>query len=451
MTYAISSAALTGTTGHVVAVHAETDPADPTSPAGKARAGEEVLTRDTRDRLYAAIRNSGERWPGARIWITGEPTGQKQSPCRHDLAAAVAILTAAGTIPAGAFERTVVVGELALNGDVRPVGGILPSVIAARAANIVRVIVSVADLPEAGLTTDIEVLGAASLSDVIRWAHGDHTALHAPDPADTTDLTSATPVEIDTELAHIYGRLNEASAALAHAHKQRDRTVELGYLDLLPKLDVVIATASTTIAECTEQARPLESEFTRRGGWTRAYLVNNTNGHVHRWTQCRTCYPSTQFYWVTALSGADEDHIVGEAGEKACTDCYPSAPVDVLRRPSRIKTPDQIARAAQKAARAEAKAAKAITAPDGGPLRTKRDGIIRTEVTARREYADTLSYARSLKATRRTIHEALIAECEHDAELILAALAAKHDTTVEDMRAELAVSVDKKWKRDHGR
>ncbi|GLZ37868.1 hypothetical protein [Actinokineospora sp. NBRC 105648] len=268
---------------------------------------------------------------------------------------------------------------------------------------------------------------------------------------DANDLISATPTEIDTELARILKLVDEAFAAIARVQTRRKRRAKLGYADEPGKADPDVVAAKATIARCLKESEPLEAEFTRRGGWTRAYLVNNTNGHVHRTMQCRTCYPTTEFYWITDLSGADEDYIVGEAGEKACTECYPSAPVDVLRRPTRIKTPEQVARLAEKAARATANAVKAITAPDGGPLRTKRDGTIRTEVSARRAYADVVAYARYLRATGSTDRQALIAECEHDAELILAALAAKHAQSVEDVRAELAGSVDRRWKREYGR
>jgi hypothetical protein len=215
--------------------------------------------------------------------------------------------------------------------------------------------------------------------------------------------------------------------------------------DLQPRIDQ----ASKRLAEIETQTRPLEAEFDRRSGWTRAWLVLNTGGHVHRTTACRTCFPTTQFAWLTQLSGQDETEIVEQAGQAACTECYPSAPVEVRNRPSRIKTPQQLAREAAKAERAKAKAAKAITAPDGAPLRTKGYGQIDTEVTARRNYADALSYARHLTRTNVAYHRDTIAEYRNDAQLILAALAAKHGRSEDDLRAELAPKVEAKWKREH--
>jgi hypothetical protein len=193
--------------------------------------------------------------------------------------------------------------------------------------------------------------------------------------------------------------------------------------------------------------RPLKAEFERRGGWTRAWLVLNTGGHVHRTMDCRTCFPSTQFAWLTHLSGHEETEIVDLAGKAACTECYPSAPVETRNRPSRIKTPEQLARDAEKAERAKAKAAKAITAPDGTPLRTHQYGQIATEFTARQTYADALAYTRYLTRADVVRHRDTITACRADAQLILTALATKHGRTEDDLRDELAPKVESRWQR----
>lgn len=263
------------------------------------------------------------------------------------------------------------------------------------------------------------------------------------------DPTIATPSEIDAELARLDIEHTKAQKTL-HALRKRHRTwLEDGMTASAAELEPRIEQARQAIAECETAAQPLDAEFERRGGWTRAWLVLNTGGHVHRTTACRTCFATTQFAWLTQLSGHDETEIVDLAGEAACTECYPSAPVDVRDRPSRIKTPEQLAREAEKAERAKAKAAKAITAPDGTPLRTKQYGLIETEFTARRSYIDALSYARHLAKGNVAFHRDTIAEYHEDARLILAALAAKHDRTEDDMRAELAPKVEAKWKHEH--
>src|SRR5699024_9525554 len=63
-----------------------------------------------------------------------------------------------------------------------------------------------------------------------------------------------------------------------------------------------------------EQVDGLEEAFRIRGGWIRAFLVANANGHVHSSTSCSTWRPTTQYAWMTDYSGADEDVIVADAG-----------------------------------------------------------------------------------------------------------------------------------------
>lgn len=263
------------------------------------------------------------------------------------------------------------------------------------------------------------------------------------------DPTTATPSEIDEELARLDVEHANAQDTLRGLRKRRRHLLDDGMTEYAAELEPRIDQVRQAIAKCETAARPLDAEFARRGGWTRAWLVLNTGGHVHRTTACRTCFPSTRFAWLTQLSGHDETEIVEQAGKTACTECYPSAPVDTRNRPSRIKTPVQLAREAEKDKRAKAKAAKAITAPDGTPLDTQGYGQIDTEFTARRSYTDALAYARYLSRADIARHRDTIAAYREDAQLILAALAAKHGRTEDDLRAELAPKVEARWQREY--
>lgn len=124
----------------------------------------------------------------------------------------------------------------------------------------------------------------------------------------------------------------------------------------------------------------LTAEFDRRGGWPRAYLaITNGKGHVHRTDNCSTCHRGaqrTRLHWMTEYSGKTQKKIIEAAGERACTVCYPDAPVADRNRPTVMFSPDEIeaakAREQREVKRTEAaarKAAKAITDADGGPLR----------------------------------------------------------------------------------
>lgn len=75
----------------------------------------------------------------------------------------------------------------------------------------------------------------------------------------------------------------------------------------------------------------LDGEWTARGGWTRYYLVRGANGHVHWTTRCQTCNrngQATDFTWLTQYSGMPMHEFVNLAGERACTVCFPDAPVE---------------------------------------------------------------------------------------------------------------------------
>jgi len=81
------------------------------------------------------------------------------------------------------------------------------------------------------------------------------------------------------------------------------------------------------VEELTLALAALDAEYT---GWTRAFLVTNSNGHVHSSMNCSTCNrngKATTFAWVTDFSDHDEAQIVAAAGWRACTVCYPTAPV----------------------------------------------------------------------------------------------------------------------------
>jgi hypothetical protein len=112
--------------------------------------------------------------------------------------------------------------------------------------------------------------------------------------------------------------------------------------------------------------------------WNRAFLVTNSNGHIHRERSCTTCFPDTQFFWAVEYSGADEAEIVEAAGEMACTVCYPSAPAEFLNKPTTIVSTEQaakkIARDAREVKRLEKIAKEQANAPtvSGEALRVIR-------------------------------------------------------------------------------
>jgi hypothetical protein len=191
--------------------------------------------------------------------------------------------------------------------------------------------------------------------------------------------------------------------------------------------------------------------------WTRAFLVINSNGHVHKSQDCSTCFDTTRFQWLVQYSNDDENIIVEDAGQDACTICYPSAPAETLNRPSRIVTADKIAKAQAKAER-EAKKAERIAkekanAPTAsGKFLTYKEGKwtreIRTERSAITEWYSQYADSQREIVTEfydGTPHTEESIQHQKDrrafageiAQLICFNLAQKHDITYEEQEAIL--------------
>jgi magnesium chelatase family protein len=136
---------------------------------------------ESRKRVVAAAVNAGCPLTQRKLTVNLSPAALRKQGSAFDLAIAIAALAAAGDVSGESTARVVHLGELGLDGRLRPVTGILPSVVAARAAGFERVIVPLANRDEAALVDGIEVTGVASLREAAIW-HG-------------SDLEPADPVE----------------------------------------------------------------------------------------------------------------------------------------------------------------------------------------------------------------------------------------------------------------
>lgn len=200
----------------------------------------------------------------------------------------------------------------------------------------------------------------------------------------TPALADMTPVEIDTELADFRGKIADLRSQSNRFEQEMHRIDNVepdSYASKLPqhspeqreKLAKEVARLEDEVATLlVDEVAPRQAEWIRRGRWTRYYLVDNTGGHVHAGQDCSTCFPTTQYAWLVEQSGMSAPELVAMAGEKACTVCFPWAPVDLLKKKTLLEAPERKAarleREAKKAAAAAKKAAKAIANPDGTPL-----------------------------------------------------------------------------------
>lgn len=266
------------------------------------------------------------------------------------------------------------------------------------------------------------------------------------------DITTATPAAIDAELARIGAQLADQHRILTEAMgrqaKQRAGQIYPGTYDEV-ELRRTISRAADKMADLQVERHPLDREFDQRGGWTRYYLVDSYDGHVHRdcsWSRCsRTS--STVHVWLTDYSGMPEEELVELAGERACTVCFPDAPVEVLRRRSVFTPPSAVEREARRLEREKARLArqeKALTRADGGPVRIVVGGYAETVKTARR--AELRAVEIEVDAAYQG--RAMTVEEQEAVGVILAALARKRGTTVEVERAAHDKRVAAKRKRE---
>ena len=122
---------------------------------------------ESRDRVRAAIINSGENWPNKRLTVALSPASLPKRGSAFDLGVALTILSADGKIPSQALADTVVIGELSLDGRIRPVSGVLPMLAVARSAGFTQAIVASANQREAALVPDLSIRAFISLKDLL--------------------------------------------------------------------------------------------------------------------------------------------------------------------------------------------------------------------------------------------------------------------------------------------
>jgi magnesium chelatase family protein len=137
--------------------------------------------REAKDRVRSAVRNSGQPWPDGKVTLGLSPANLPKVGSAYDLGIAAAVLAATGAVPATRLLGTVLLGELALDGRVRAVRGVLPGLLAARSAGYERAVVPADSLVEAALVDGIEVAGATHLRDLVAWLKGE-ADLVSPEP-----------------------------------------------------------------------------------------------------------------------------------------------------------------------------------------------------------------------------------------------------------------------------
>lgn len=206
---------LVGLSGHMIEVEAHLAASIP----GFTLVGlPDASLAEARDRVRAAMTSSGLAWPQRRITVNLSPASLPKAGSGFDLAIAVATLAGAGVCDARAVAPVVHLGELGLDGRLRPVRGVLPAVVAAVAAGCPQVVVPLGNAEEARLVPGADVRPATHLAEVARWYGAD---VEVPDVEPVRPEVAAAPESPVLDMSDVLGQRDarwalEVAAAGGH-------------------------------------------------------------------------------------------------------------------------------------------------------------------------------------------------------------------------------------------
>jgi len=146
----------------------------------------EGAVREAKERVLAALKNSGYKLPPARITVNLAPADMRKEGSGYDLPLAMGLLAAAGALPPEAVEGWFMVGELSLTGELKPVTGVLPLAILARECGARGLLAPAANAPEASVVEGLPVYGVAALHEAVGFLTGE--APLAPVASDVAGL-----------------------------------------------------------------------------------------------------------------------------------------------------------------------------------------------------------------------------------------------------------------------
>lgn len=222
----------------------------------------DTAVQESRERVQSAIKNAGFQFPRKRVTVNLAPASVRKEGPAYDLPIAVGVLIASGQIPADSLEKSLVIGELSLDGTVRHVRGVLPMAAVARAEGYTTLYCPAVDAKEAALIPGLTVIPVNSLNELTSHLNG-FTHIAPTEPVAIEDL----PVDVLTDFHDIKGqehvkRALEVAAAGGHnvlmsGPPGAGKTLLARALPaILPKLTIEEALDITRIYSVADQLPP---------------------------------------------------------------------------------------------------------------------------------------------------------------------------------------------------
>ncbi|MDE7135091.1 MAG: YifB family Mg chelatase-like AAA ATPase [Muribaculaceae bacterium] len=164
----------------------------------------DTAVKESADRVQTALTQCGEDWPRRRVVINLSPADVKKEGSAYDLPIAMSILAANEKVPYENLSDTMLMGELSLDGSLMPIKGALPIAILARKMGLKRLIVPAANATEAAVVNNIEVLGAESITQVIKFFRNEESI--APTLVNTREEFAKAADLFDVDFSEVKGQ-----------------------------------------------------------------------------------------------------------------------------------------------------------------------------------------------------------------------------------------------------
>ncbi|MBT3864905.1 YifB family Mg chelatase-like AAA ATPase [Candidatus Peregrinibacteria bacterium] len=179
----------------------------------------DISVQESKERVRSAIKNSGLKYPIEKKTVNLAPAELKKQGSNFDLPIAIALLAASNQVSLDRLEDAIVIGELALNGEIKPIKGILPITNAAKEKGFKKVFLPKENVVEASLVEGIEIFGLDSLQKFIDFCQG-RNEIHKIVGEGLKNYEPAQPTESfqdETTFSQIYGLENAKRALIIAA------------------------------------------------------------------------------------------------------------------------------------------------------------------------------------------------------------------------------------------